>query len=278
MKSLRFPPLFDLFKYSIYALLSFNIYLFFMEENEAAELLFTGLPELTRIIETYTATLDTAAWVILLLLFELETCVLDDDKIVGRVKLALHTTRALCYLLICYAFYGYLTQTLSFYGLSHSLVTDLCSLAPDTVSFMTSLDEFVLIGADNCATLHVAGAPLLSLDGDLALTNQASLDPTRWLAWVDVINSATWLLVVLILEVEVRLQLKGLLTDRMIFATKIVKSVLYSTLLLCAVYWGFKGTFIDFWDAALWIVAFIFIEMNMFEWQEETAHQQAPTA
>jgi hypothetical protein len=35
----------------------------------------------------------------------------------------------------------------------------------------------------------------------------------RWLAWTDVINAAAWILVVVVLEVEVRLQLRGSLTD-----------------------------------------------------------------
>ena len=46
-----------------------------------------------------------------------------------------------------------------------------------------------------------------------------------------------------------------------------MKFVLYSTLLLAAIYWGFKGGFLDFWDAFLWLVAFVFIEMNVFEWR-----------
>lgn len=36
-------------------------------------------------------------------------------------------------------------------------------------------------------------------------------------------------------------------------------------LLLAAIYWGIKGDFVDFWDAFLWLVAFIFIELNVFE-------------
>ena len=46
--------------------------------------------------------------------------------------------------------------------------------------------------------------------------------------------------------------------------------MLYSMLLFCAVYWGVLGDFLDFWDAFLWLVAFVFIEMNMFEWYRET--------
>ena len=52
-------------------------------------------------------------------------------------------------------------------------------------------------------------------------------------------------------------------------ASNVSKFVLYSLLLLAAIYWGFKGDFVDFWDAFLWLVAFVFIELNVFEWREE---------
>ena len=45
--------------------------------------------------------------------------------------------------------------------------------------------------------------------------------------------------------------------------------MLYPVLFVAAVYWGFEGSFLDFWDAFLWLVAFVFIEMNVLEWHEE---------
>lgn len=48
-------------------------------------------------------------------------------------------------------------------------------------------------------------------------------------------------------------------------------AVLYATLFVAAVYWGFEGDFLDFRDAFLWLVAFIFIEMNVIQWNEEMA-------
>jgi len=49
--------------------------------------------------------------------------------------------------------------------------------------------------------------------------------------------------------------------------------VLYTTLALAAVYWGIEGEFLDFWDAALWLFAFVFIELNVFAWQQELKTQ-----
>jgi len=47
--------------------------------------------------------------------------------------------------------------------------------------------------------------------------------------------------------------------------------VLYSILFAAAAYWGLLGDFLDFWDAFMWLVAFVFIEMNIFQWQAETS-------
>jgi len=54
-----------------------------------------------------------------------------------------------------------------------------------------------------------------------------------------------------------------------------LKVILYATLLYAAVYWGIKGDFVDFWDAFLWLVAFVFIELNVFEWRKESKEELA---
>ncbi len=74
----KFSPatIYRLFKYLIYCLLASNIFFFFYEEYldslELYGLLFPGW----NTIDAYAATIDTFSWVVLLLLFELETAVL----------------------------------------------------------------------------------------------------------------------------------------------------------------------------------------------------------
>ena len=68
------------FKYSIYGLLTLNIFLFFQEESLAIQQTFSQGMNLGDIIQGYAATIDTAAWVLLLLLFELTTSVLEPYK------------------------------------------------------------------------------------------------------------------------------------------------------------------------------------------------------
>jgi hypothetical protein len=261
--------LFLVFKYTVYVLLAMNIYWFYAEESAAAVLQFSNGLDASRFIEAYSATIDTAAWVVLLLLFELETYVLDDRHFTRPVALSLHGLRAVCYAVIVYAFFGYVAN-LNFHYAMRILddVSSACALLPEAWSWAVTLDEYAEITAANCGSL-AAGGPLFQFDEMQAVVDQAGLTEIRRLAWVDVINSAVWLLVVLVLEIDVRLQEHDRLHGLALRASTGVKSVLYSALLLAAIYWGVKGDFVDFWDAFLWLIAFVFIELNIFEWRQE---------
>jgi hypothetical protein len=259
-------------KYLVYVLLSFNVYLFLQEELGALEHTFVDGFEAGQVIQVFSATIDTAAWVILLLLFELETSVLDDSRIRGAVKWGLHGIRGICYIAIVYAFTGYYAELLTLYQVA-PLATDACSLLSGDYSLLLDLDEYAPLDATNCATV---GAEAYRLQGFNIVADSSVLQSARWLAWTDVINSADWILVCILLEVEVRLQLRGLLSDQIMHVTKYIKFVLYGVLFAAAAYWGVAGDFLDFWDAALWLFAFIFIELNVFEWQSETSQAAQP--
>ena len=259
--------LFKFAKYLVYALLSFNIYLFLQEELLALSYTFADGNELGQIIQAFSATIDTAAWVVLLLMFELETAALDDKNIHGAVKWGLHGLRGICYIALLYAFTGYYQELVALYQVVPLGLTDACSLVGGDYSMLVDLDEYVALDAVNCATL---GEQVYTVAGFDILADSETLRSAQILAWVDLINAADWILVVIVLEVEVRLQLRGDLSDQVMNATKVIKLILYAILFLCAGYWGYAGDFLDFWDASLWLFAFIFIELNVFEWQYET--------
>lgn len=266
--------LFTALKYIVYALLSFNVYLFLQEELGALEHTFTQSLEPGQVIQVFSATIDTTAWVILLLLFELETSALDDSKIHGVVKWLLHGVRGICYVAVGYAFTGYYAELVTLYQTSVQGVTDLCSSAYEGWSYLVDIDEYLPITSESCGAL--TGEIYRISQFDIVADSQ-TLQSARYLAWVDVFNSAAWILVVIVLEVEVRLQLRGALSAQVMRVNKWVKLVLYATLFLAAAYWGYAGDFLDFWDASLWLFAFIFIELNVFEWQYETSAAAEPT-
>lgn len=267
--------LYQLFKYTVYALLTLNIFVFFFEEHAAAELQFADGVGLLDIIEAYSATIDTFAWVILLLMFELETWVLNDEQFTRRVAWSLHGLRALCYVFIVYAFYGYVANlqfVLDVVPLAS--ISDLCSLVAGGWSYAATLDEYVAITAANCSSWTDASSFLRYRDLPAVVDVTGSIEIIR-LAWVDVINAAVWILVVVVLEIDVRLQERDRLEGIALRISNSAKFVLYGTLLLAAVYWGVKGDFVDFWDAFLWLVAFVFIELNVFEWRAEEQAERA---
>ena len=268
--SINSNRLFQFFKYAVYALLAFNVYVFWAEEVLAATVQFPTGVRLSNLIDAYAASIDTAAWVVLLLMFELETYVLEDRHYSPTVTWVLQGIRVLCYVFIVYAFYGYivnltfLLQTVQLAG-----TTDLCSLVNDGWSYAIDLDEFTQITASNCATFSNAGT-FLRFDGILAVVDADGFAAIKNLGWVDVINAAVWLLVVLILEIDVWLQERNRLEGTVLRVSTVLKVIFYASLLFTATFWGVKGDFVDFWDAFLWLVAFVFIELNVFEWRQET--------
>lgn len=260
--------LFQLFKYTIYLLLAWNIYLWFLEDLAAASEMFHGQIGWGNVVEAFSATIDTLAWVVLLLLFELETAIIPDEKLQGSLKWLLTGLSLLCYFFIVWSFWGYCVKFGMITAIQPFPVADICSLVGGEWNFLETLDEYPPLDLVNCAAMQsqqiyqVIGTDILTTTDNHALA---------WrLAVVDIINAGTWLIIVVLLEIEVLLQLREKLTGAMMKTAAWTKGFFYLVLFACAAYWGYDGTFLDFWDAFLWLVAFIFIELNIFQWHEET--------
>lgn len=261
---------FRIFKYSIYLLLSYNAFLFFLENHAAAGKVFVDGVSFNNLVDAYSDTIDTISWVVLLLIFELETAVIDDRYLVGPLKWFLNLLRGLCYVIIVMAFFGYYNKLLLVSNTLPVAVDSACSLLGQGYSMVLDLDDYPALDADNCGQL---GNAIEQIQGTQIIGSSSAIFDAVKLAVVDVLNSGAWLLVVLMLEIELYLQLKGLLTKRLLFVAKFAKGGVYFLLLVAAIYWGIKGDFLDFWDAFLWLVAFIFIEKNFFDWNAETRSQ-----
>jgi len=264
--------LFRVFKYAIYILLAYDALLFFQQDLAASAQTFGETITWRNVIEAYSATIDTVAWVVLLLVFELETAVIPDHLLKGRLKWLLKGLAGVCYFFIIYSFYGYVYK----YGVLTNLVPfaidDVCSLIGTNFTFVLTLDEYMPIDQAVCTAMN--GLPVMQIVGTDIIAVEPALGDAIALAIVDVVNAADWLIVVALLEIEVFLQLKDKLSDKMMYWLKYIKGVVYLVLLLCAIYWGVKGSFLDFWDAFLWLVAFVFIELNIFQWHSETEDER----
>ena len=258
---------FLLFKYIVYGMLVLNVFLFLNKESKAAAHRFSEGIGWTDLIDAFSSTIDTGAWVILILLFELETFILSDKQLKGYIKWALRLLRSCSYVFICYAFSGYLNKygwVMDFSGVD---IANLCQHIGQ--SWMVEPDVYQPITQANCETLSSATEFLKKSDKNI-FTDLPQWTTSFRLALTDIFNSGAWILVVIVLEFDIWLQLKNQLTGRIYLFSKIIKGILYAVLLGAAIYWGIVGNFLEFWDAFLWIVAFVLIENNLFEWQAET--------
>ena len=265
--------LYKVFKYSVYALLTLNIFLFFQEESLAIQQTFSQGIDLGNIIQGYAATIDTAAWVLLLLLFEFETSVLQPRTLARPdIRVSFSLVRVFSYGFIGYAFYGYFTKMLFINGISPFVVDDVCRLVGQGFSIIDTLDQYPVLAAENCGTLN--SQALFQLNEQNIIGHADQWSAIQWLALADVINSFTWIAVVIVLEVDVRLQQQNRFKGRVVLVSKNIKFVLYAILLGAATYWGFLGDLLDFWDAFMWLLAFFFIEVNIFKVEKSASLDQ----
>lgn len=259
--------MFGLFKSIIYLALAINAFLFLQEDLLAMSAVFTEGFQWSSFVEAFSASIDTASWLVLLIVFELETFVVEDDVLEAWVGRLLKTIGIICYLIIICAFYGYVSAlglVNGFNPVAGQFIDYRDLVAIGSYQFVETLDNYVPLTADNCRTL-----------GPNSFINEASglLAPAenfyelKTLTWIDIINAGAWILVVLVLQLEIFLGKTKAIFER-------AKLFLYALLFLVLLAWIFYGGFLDIWDAALWLVAFFCIEMNVVTWRKEKAERK----
>ncbi|MEO0697919.1 MAG: hypothetical protein AAFY84_17700 [Pseudomonadota bacterium] len=263
---------FQIFKYAVYVLLAVNTGYFLYENLTGSAVVFRGGLRWQDVIIAFTDTIDTASWLILLLVLELETYVIPDRLLRGWVKWLLIAIGAVCSLFILYAVYGY-WQTLGLpQGFASFSGDDVCALlGGDSFTVYRGFDDYPPLTIDNCGRFEGTPAYLNEALGIFA--SDADLSNLRRLAWTDVVNAAVWVLVVISLQIEVWHQASGRIGTTMAAGYKWLKMTLYAVLLVAVVYWLYLGEPWYAWDAALWLVAFFFIELNVLEWRAQTGSQ-----
>lgn len=262
-------------KYLVYGVLAWNGYQFFLAEHQAQATTFIDGVPLAQIGEVYSGSIDSAFWILLVVLLELETYVVDDATLrKPAVKWGMIGARSLCYGMIVYALYGYVVKWLFQADIEPLAISDVCSLTGQGYSILLEFETYVPLTAQNCHTL--AGVELGQLNGHDIVAPVSDLVYARNVAAIDVVNATAWLAIVALLEVDVWYQLKRAYTGWLYGTSMVVKVILYTILFACALAWGYTGVWLDIVDAVLWLFAFFFIEMNLFQWHEETRSQAAP--
>ena len=264
---------YQLLKYAVYLALLANVFLFLVEEIDSAGALNTSVTGFASFFQIFSTTIDTAAWLALLLFFELETYVLSDSTLRGGVGRVIHLVRLLCLATISVACWGYFAEFVGLLG-TYSITPANCGLVDSSWSVLANLDRFEPLASNPCESGDWLGLS----DYERVIATPESYQRAIQLAAVDFINAAAWILVVIVLEIEVRAVLASS-RQRLVGSAVInpVKGLLYFILFAAAVYWGFEDDFLDFWDAILWLFAFFVIERNVVSWREEAQGDPQPS-
>ena len=180
--------LFVTVKYLTYGWLSLNGYLFWAGEAAAQDVTITGSLSLSEIIEVYSASIDTTFWILLVILLELETYVIDDEILKRTsVKWSMIGLRAICYVMIVYALYGYIVKTAFQSDIVPFAIANACNLVDQSFSIIVALEEYIPLTAANCQTL--VGQELSRLNGQDIIGLRDDLIYARNVAWIDIFNA-----------------------------------------------------------------------------------------
>jgi hypothetical protein len=259
------PTRFQIFRYVIYAVLTANLLYYLWEDILAFRYLAPGAT-LGQILEAFAVTIDYVAWMVLIVLFELETDFIPKEKFKGQLKWVFNGLLVACYVVLVYAFWGYVAALVDSYKFEAFPPEEVCSLVNENYAWATMEDRVAELTQENCGAS--SDAEVFKSPTDRLVATPDVLAAVIRLQWIDVVNAGVWLLVVLFMEWEVMLELRGTLSKRRLIVLKTIKGTLYLILLGDAIYWHIYGAFIDYWDAYLWLLAFVMIDLNVFKWDD----------
>ena len=139
----------------------------------------------------------------------------------------------------------------------------------DSIAWLTLLALFEL--ETSAGHMIPAGPAIAAVHGfrlaALAAVGAAAAGFLYNMEWLDATNSGLWIAVVALLELEVR-HPATVTVHRARFITAVV--TLYSGLGALVLVWLWRGEWFDAYDAALWLVAFATIEMNVLKAAQRT--------
>lgn len=273
-RNVQGPDLRQWIKIVVYTLLIANWGYYFWDDWQIANHTLRNGGTFLDWTAAFAVSIDELAWFALLLLFELETYALSDEALTRSRTLLMHGARLLCYLFLAHTMYAYTVAAGDLHGVpplpegSHP-----CEMTEQEVSFGSNL-AYTDLDAQNCHTVSTDTVFFLIEDGSI-VTDTQGLITERRLVWVDLAEACVWLLILLAIEVQVRLQDRSIVKGPLVKTLGYGKLILYGSLWAAAAYWVYGGHYVYAWDEALWILGFTAIGMNMSDWKKEITEAEA---
>jgi len=260
----------QLLKLVVYSLLIFNFFLYIRDDFVTSSHTLRSGSTFLEITRSFATTIDESAWITLLLLFELETYLLSDDPLSRSKTLLMQVIRLICYVSLAHTLYAWFGNLMELYAsVPIEGVTSLCQMVSEDVSYAFNL-VYTEINQSNCASLSTA-TQFFYVDPPtfLIVEDHAGLVIEKQLAWIDLFEAITWLVILFTIEIAVWLQDRNIGKGLIFKVLKATKLSLYSLLWTAVAYWIYRGHYMFAWDEFVWIAGFTAIEMNMVEWRKE---------
>ena len=124
-------------KWAVYILLLINFVFYLLEDWNRATHVLTSASTFLDWTGEFATSIDESGWFILLLMFELETYVIDDKNWKGWVAHTVRGIRMLCYVLIGHTVYAFTLATIAMQptiAVEHA--SSLCDLVENDISYV----------------------------------------------------------------------------------------------------------------------------------------------
>ena len=251
----------------VYGLLLVNFVLYIVQDAQSAAHTIPADASLLDWTRAYATSIDLLAWFVLIAFFELETGARIDWARRRTLQWMVRGVRLLCIVAIVHTTYADTVFLAQYYAAERRPdAADVCAYSDGEWSFLRNRGYTVIDDA-NCGAL-AQDATRYVIGGDPVVTDAAGLREHRILAWTDLVENLSWLLIVLISELVVRSHAR-IAGARILDAANGVKFFLYALIVCIALYWGSKAQILYCYDELLWVLGFLGIEGNLTRRREQ---------
>ena len=209
--------------------------------------------------QTFYTTIDYTGWLLLVALFQLQKDSPESEKMKSGKVWALGSATLLGFLLLGLALYLNVLEVAYYdeYVLHPS--DEVCMEQDEPRYFLNQEQMYQLVTPENCAAL--AAGSVLRHPVDSSLVEAGNRIAGKRLELVNVFNTAAWLALVFTFQFRLLIQRVRPHWDATLNWIDRAKAFFYLLLFASALYWFYGGTWVDAWDAFLWLFAFLTLEL-----------------
>lgn len=263
-----------LLKSLVYCLLLLNFVFYLNEDWTTGQHALLTAPTVAQYLSNYASSLDYAAWMVLIAIFDIETYWLEDDFENVLVERVILVSKYALYIVILQTSYAYIVDVFDWYKATPlPAVSNLCDLADQGYSFLRNL-RYLEITSDTCATIANDGQYFLA-HNEPVITDASAQAEDKALHIADLFENLSWLVVIGMTEVSVRMQNRGIYEGRFVTVARIANSVAYGIIILVSAYWLTKNHYVYAWDEFVWIAGFWMLDRNLAQWRKDLEEEDA---